>query len=64
MKIVVYDPNTSKNEWKFYQVFFIMKNWQKKYKNIVQIVCSKQDWSKRIIKKFKNFVCKIAFWNK
>ena len=32
MKLFVYDRNTSKNELTFFQVFFIIKNWQKKYK--------------------------------
>ena len=32
MKLFVWDPNTSKNEWDFFQVIFIIKNWQKKYK--------------------------------
>ena len=30
MKIFVYDPNTSKNNWEFKKKFFI-KNWQNKY---------------------------------
>ena len=45
--LFVYDLNTSKNEWNFFQVCFIIKNWQKKYKKRVWIVCSKQDWSKK-----------------
>ena len=38
MKLFVYDPNTSKNEWNVFQFFFIIKNWQKKYKNLVSVV--------------------------
>ena len=38
MKIFVYDPNTSKNIWEFFESFFIIKNWQKKYKNLVSVV--------------------------
>ena len=52
-RLFVYDPNTSKNEWKKFQVFFIIKNWQKKYKNLDRLVCSKQDWFKKIIRKIE-----------
>ena len=38
MTFFVYDPNTSKNIWKFVQVFFIIKNCQKKYNNLVSVV--------------------------
>ena len=38
MKFCVYDPNTSKNNWEFFESFFIIKNWQKKYKNLVSVV--------------------------
>ena len=38
MNFFVYDPNSSKNNWEFFQVFFIIKNWQKKYKNLVSVV--------------------------
>ena len=32
MKLFVYNPNINKNEWNFFQFFFIIKNWQKMYK--------------------------------
>ena len=32
MKLFVYDPNTSKNECNFFQVCYILKNWQKSRK--------------------------------
>ena len=38
MKVFVHDPNTSKNNWKFVESFFIIKNWHKKYKNLVSVV--------------------------
>ena len=38
MTIFVYDPNTSKNKLNFFKTFFIIKNWQKKYKNLVPMV--------------------------
>ena len=38
MKLFVYEPNTSKNECKFFSNFFSMKNWPKKYKSIVSVV--------------------------
>ena len=51
MKFFVYDPNTSKNKWKCFQLFFISKNWQKKYITLVLVVWYKQNWSKKILKK-------------
>ena len=51
MKLVVYDPNTSKNEWTFISNLFIMKNWPK------QITIFKVFWGKHFffVKETKDF---------
>ena len=47
----LYDRNIIKNKWKFFQLFFTIENWQKKYKKRVSDICYRQDWSQKIIKK-------------
>ena len=53
MKLFVYDPNSSNNEWTYFQVFLLQNNGRKKYKNLVWMVGYKQDWSTKIIKKIE-----------
>ena len=61
MKLFVYEPNTSKNEWICSSSIFV--NYQKLAEKSIKTKFGSfaQDWSKKIIKKKKNVVCKITF---
>jgi len=55
MKFCVHDPNTSKIAQYFFQIFFTIKKLQKKYKNLLSIVWSKSEWSKKNSKQITEF---------